>query len=50
MSLNDMPTIRMLRLLRNSKSRGLNRKMLYFVLDLTTTCNKNIEFRNSLML
>jgi len=42
------PTFTFVRLLRNSKSCSLNRKMLYFALDLTTTYNKKVEFRNSL--
>jgi transposase InsO family protein len=39
-----------LRLLRNSKSSALDRKMLRFALCSTTTYDKTAEFRNSLFL
>jgi hypothetical protein len=43
-----VPTFIKRRLLRNSKSSGLNRKMLCSGFRSTTTHDKNVEFRNSL--
>ena len=36
----DVPTFTKQRLLRNLKACCLNREMLYFALDLTTTCEQ----------